>query len=230
MNIHVISTGFAPPTADLYRYTVEKQVLRSRDDGQFIRVAHHVIDAAKQATPKSCLQNLSEAIAPLPPGDIVVHLDLDDWLEDERVLQRIYDAHAAGAWLTYGSYTVASTGEFVRCRPYATGTWRSEPGYQASHLKTFRAGLFQSIPLEYLKIAGKWVPLACDLAAMFPMLDMATMSRAHVFEAPMVRYYDENSFARRATPEERDRARYFDREIRAMKPLAAWSSWPMRAS
>lgn len=226
MNLHVVSTGFASPTEAICRLSVQKQVVRLKGGSQ-LTVKHHVRDAAKQAKPRLCLQNLSEMVAPLPPEDIVVHLDLDDWLEDTSVLQRVYDAHAANAWLTYGSFTIASTGQFVRCLAYEPGAWRSDPVFRASHLKTFRAALFQAIPSEYLKVAGEWIPLCCDMAAMFPMLDMCGKPlRAAAFsDTPMVRYYSENSFVATASAEDRDRERYFARTIRAMKPLPPWSEF-----
>ena len=124
--------------------------------------------------PGPLLEKVYYTVHGLHPSDVVCMVDGDDWLATEHALSCVHQAYDDGAWMTWGSY-------FLQDAPVADGishdvhnrrACRSIPWF-ASHLKTFRAGLFQQIQKEHLHYLGHWLPQCTDKALMFPMLEMA---------------------------------------------------------
>jgi glycosyltransferase involved in cell wall biosynthesis len=124
------------------------------------------------------LANLYRAIHSCNDDDIIVTVDGDDWLENPHVLQKINTAYQnPDIWLTYGQFKVYPGHNPGICKPYpkdviAQKRYRGEV-FVASHLRTFYAFLFKQIKLEDLLYKGSFLPVAWDLAFMFPMLEMA---------------------------------------------------------
>lgn len=134
------------------------------------------------------------------PEDIVVCLDGDDWLACPDALSRIntrYNEH--DCWVLYGQFRYvdgrrgfsepfASAEDFMTARLY----WRT------SHLRSFRAGLFQRIAEqdpEYSCLkseGGQWLEFASDVALMFPLLEMAGFDRVRFNESVLYIYNDQN--------------------------------------
>jgi hypothetical protein len=113
---------------------------------------------------------LIEYIGKLRDETIIVSLDGDDWLLP-GALARVQRAYDAGAQVTYGSFEY-SDGRKGFAAP-VVGPPRDAP-WTATHLKTFRAGLFKKIQHEHLQTPdGKWLENARDQAMMFPLLEMA---------------------------------------------------------
>jgi hypothetical protein len=89
--------------------------------------------------------------------------------------------------MIWGSYKELSTGRRGYCsRPLALnelrlGNFREIP-WQFSHARTFYAWLFKRIKKEDFQIDGKFIPIACDLAEMYPMLEMAREKARYVEE------------------------------------------------
>jgi len=203
--ITVVSTGFSPPTEHLCRASVRAQL-----GGPY---EHLCVNAAEQTPPKSCAQNLYEMIGPLPAETIVAWLDLDDFLYRENALLHVQAMHDAGALLTYGQY-ITSDGQLGHCQAYARNDYRREPWY-ASHLKTFRAGLFQLLTPEDLQLDGEWLSLAVDVAVMIPMMELATPSRVTFCPEVLAVYHMPSSFEASASPEERAREKMTEARVRA---------------
>jgi glycosyltransferase involved in cell wall biosynthesis len=120
--------------------------------------------------------------------DVIVNVDGDDWLAHDRVLERLSGVYAdPEVWLTYGSHRrwkdklLHRLGLKVRrgiARPYPDAVLQArdfrEHEFVATHLRTFRGFLWKAIQDEDLREAsGRYVQTACDLAFMFPMLEMA---------------------------------------------------------
>src|SRR5260221_773954 len=201
----VVSTAFNAPTEMKCRVSVSSQ----EDVGI---VEHRYINAGAQAKPAPVVVNLIAMIANLPKETVVAWLDGDDWLSIPKSLAtiaRIYEEKPE-TWLTYGQYMHAD-GRPGHCQPYGMVLhydtkwrelegvdWEPSPRYQpwfASHLKTFRAGLFQRILETDFKIGAiptqEWLELAVDLAVMFSMLEMGGPQRVlfnpdvlHVYNPP----------------------------------------------
>lgn len=89
--------------------------------------------------------------------DIVALVDGDDRLLAEDVLERIAAVYARGdCWLTYGSYTSRADGVADgTCEPYPPDVVRANgfrrARWRASHLKTFRAGLWRHVDAATLR-------------------------------------------------------------------------------
>ncbi len=176
----VVSTALAPdPT---WRRQCELSVLR-----QSVPCQHVYLDGAE--TGRGSLEQIYDTIVGLDPSTIVLSLDGDDWLAHDGVVERVLREYKIGAWMTWGSYAVWRDHEITPC-PADVGdvadrrACRRLPWF-ASHLKTFRAGLFQQIALANLRHTPaphrggqqlqewEWVTECTDLAIMWPMLEMA---------------------------------------------------------
>ena len=177
----VISTGLHTP--ELAR----ARCLRSVKEQVGVDVEHRVFDAElpDPASPWAHFQILSECLKSEAPDTIVVSLDLDDWLARPDALAIVQKHHDDGAWVTYGSYKHAD-GRPGHCEQLK-GDPRKVP-WVTSHLKTFRAGLFQRITATDLRFDGDWLPHARDLALMFPMLEMAGRESSHFVPEVLVTY------------------------------------------
>lgn len=162
----VVSTAYAP--APELRRQCELSVLT-----QTVVAQHIYIDAAESGG--ACLENVYNTVHNLDPATIVVWLDGDDWFAHNGAIERVLQEYKRGAWITWGQY---ATWEHDLIRPghchdaADRRACRREPWY-ASHLRTFRAGLFQQIRKRDLFWQGDWSPECCDLATMWPMLEMA---------------------------------------------------------
>lgn len=192
--IAVISTGLDVPKEKAQRCLDSVQEQRGVDVFQ-----HHVFSAVsgeeegdaiciRRRGRSKCLEawpgfdrghvlNLCGLVRALDLQTIVVWLDLDDALAHPDVLRDVERVHQGyGLWVTYGSYRRSDDGRHVRCLPYERSP-RSEP-WQASHLRTFRAGLFRSVRDSDLRGEdGAYFDLAVDQAFMIPMIELAGLGR-----------------------------------------------------
>jgi hypothetical protein len=113
----------------------------------------------------------------LDPADVVIWLDGDDELEPGAV-ERVARFHEfEDVWLTYGSF-VRDDGvpdfAWVPCygRRYE-GPPRSSR-FRATHLRTFRAGLFASMAPDCLRDPrGEYFAASPDVAVMTALLELA---------------------------------------------------------
>jgi len=123
------------------------------------------------------------------PEDIIVNIDGDDWLYDNNVLQVLNNYYDNGSCLmTYGSYNEFPTnniGRYSKQIPkhivdnnlYRNYEWSS------SHLRTYKYSLWNKInKKDFLDLNNKFYKITCDLAIMFPMLEMAGHKAKYVKE------------------------------------------------
>ncbi len=183
MNLVVISTAYAPLTRHLCEASVRAQL-----GGPY---EHLYIDAEQQDPERTCSQNLWMMIGGLNPSDVVVWVDGDDWLAHNLVLGDVAAMHKRGALLTYGSY-ITKDGEPGISAPYIGTEYRREP-WKASHLKTFRAGLFQQLTAEDLQHGGQWIEDAVDVAVMLPMLELVGPEHVLFCEETLLIYAGSNN-------------------------------------
>lgn len=168
-HVYYIDDASTDGTADL----VQKYIATSSIQNQSTLI--------RNKTRKGSLQNQYELIHTLDPHTVVVCLDGDDWFPHERVLDVLAKAYSnPEVWLTYGSFETEPPGllkEF-RCHPIdpqlaSAPTFRVKVWF-LPHLRTFYAKLFHLIQETDLKRDGTFLPMAGDLAYMFPMLEMAS--------------------------------------------------------
>jgi hypothetical protein len=166
----VLSTGFKTPAAIAER--CKASVRR-----QSIDALHIYIDAAKYGG--TAAENRFDIINKLDPATIVAEVDCDDYLACYDAIAKVVYAHTMGAWLTYGQFVYDDYSPGW-ARPWPKGANPRDVSWFATHLKTYRAGLFQQIKESDLrKPDGSWCEHAIDNLLMMPMLEMAGPDRSH---------------------------------------------------
>lgn len=194
----IVSTGRNAPTKDLCIASVKMQL-----GGPY---QHVYVESPANRTP---LQNWYEVIHQIQPEAIVCLLEGDDWLFSSDSILKVRQLYLSNpeALLTYGQFVTD------KCQPgfssqYTTTDYRSAP-WLATHLKTFKAGLFHKIKQEDLmhnestpgplpigqEVHTQWIPMASDQAIMLPMLEMAGPQRQVFNREPLIVYNTSNSHA-----------------------------------
>lgn len=159
---------------------------------------HYTINTER----KFAIRNQHEAIASLAPADddIVVFLDLDgDMLAHPHVLDRLAEAYAGGALVTYGQYRpIPNPGTCTFASPYpsavvARNSYRAHHlhggGTHFNHLRSMAGRVVKAIPEEMFKWptsgfadlpsgrftweAGDWYQGSTDYVFMLNALELA---------------------------------------------------------
>jgi hypothetical protein len=224
----VVSTGVSSPHKARCLASVRAQQLGGDDS---MTASHVYFEASEQSPLLGKTENFYRLVHALAPTDVVVALDGDDWLAHDRVLLRVREMHEAGAWLTFGSFVMAPDDEIFRgpivyqnpatvftC-PYEPGTDYRRASWRASHLKTFRAGLFQRIKREDFQHEGQWL-FTTDVAMMFPMLEMAGPKRTKRCPEVLYVYNWSVSNERSGSQEQKNIEKHHGELCRAKTPYA----------
>jgi glycosyltransferase involved in cell wall biosynthesis len=148
----------------------------------------HRVTLIKNAKNQGAMANLYFAISGCNPQAIIVTLDGDDWLGKPSVLElinKIYDKYQV--FITYGSFqhypymrNVRYFSRPVSLETYTNRSYRKIKPFPLSHLRTFRALLFQAIKKEDLMDNGEFFDVSWDVAMMTPMAEMAGDSILYV--------------------------------------------------
>lgn len=120
-------------------------------------------------------------------NDICINIDGDDWLPDEKVFERILTAYKdPDIWVTYGQFQEYRPGGTIRqgwAKDPDWSTLRKTFDWRATHLRTFKIGLFRKIKQEDLiSPRGTFFEAAGDLSFMIPMLEMAGPKHCKLLE------------------------------------------------
>jgi glycosyltransferase involved in cell wall biosynthesis len=124
------------------------------------------------------LANIHKGASLCKPHEIIIILDGDDWLFDEKVLEKLNATYAdEEVWVTYGQFVYYPSGAPGWAAPLppeviANNAFRDH-NWTTTHLRSFYAGLCHRIQLKDLMYKGKFFPMAGDLALMWPILEMA---------------------------------------------------------
>lgn len=144
------------------------------DDDRFVLVENR--------EKKYALKNIQDAFERFceDPEEIIVSLDGDDWLASPRSLEIVNDCYnQTGCLITYGSYKEYPSGhrgKFSRKVSEQTQKERSfrKAPWTTSHLRSYKYKLWEKIDKrDFLDFDGKHYKKTCDLALMYPMLEMA---------------------------------------------------------
>jgi hypothetical protein len=165
--IVVISTGFQTPPDARHRHHVSVS-------DQTVPHDHIMVDAAALPGCPAHFETLTSVVSQMAPETVIVSVDLDDWLATPTALEGVLREHETGAWMTWGSFRFAD-GRPGFARDVGPNPRRGP--WVMSHLKTYRAGLFQRIRPEDLRIDGEWLPHARDLAVMIPCAEICGPAR-----------------------------------------------------
>lgn len=153
-------------------------------DGSYDRLPHDDDRAiiVKNKARKTALENIHNAIMDhCDPDDIVVLLDGDDWFPGKNVLKYVneqYNEH--DCWIMYGqaNWTNGQRGFASAYSPQEFENVRKSP-FRISHLRTFRAGLYQAMKKQDPTFSGlkddngEFYKSSYDTAIMFPIMEMA---------------------------------------------------------
>ncbi len=134
--------------------------------------------------------------------DVIVLVDMDDWLSSKRSLSIIAAAYERNdCWVTYGSFAYRKmsgkvagkvnrpiyTPEMVQKRSFRKVSWRWW------HPKTFKAFLFNAIKEgDLYGTNGKFPPFSYDKAIGFPILEMCPPEKLHNIDDLLYVYNVEN--------------------------------------
>lgn len=124
------------------------------------------------------MSNLYHAIHACENYEIVVSLDGDDWFAHPNVLTKINQVYQnKDVWLTYGQNIVYPKYNEKQGSKFDKETLQ-QVGYRyhkwvTPQLRTFYAGLFKKIKRKDFMMDGSFLEAGCDLAYMFPMLEMS---------------------------------------------------------
>jgi glycosyltransferase involved in cell wall biosynthesis len=136
----------------------------------------------KNTVRKTALENIHNAIMNhCDKDDICVLVDGDDWLYNKNVLNNLnifYNVH--DCWISYGqsSWTDGRRG-FASAYPESEFSNLRKAPFRVSHIRTFRAGLYQKIQEQDKDFScmkdsnGEFYKMTYDVAIMFPIMEMA---------------------------------------------------------
>ncbi len=118
---------------------------------------------------------------------IGIELNGDDWLPDPGVLAFLNKVYSDdNVWMTYNTLR-QTDGTIVYQLPpprsiRSRRTYRHAP-WTTSHLRTFRVGLYHSIPEHHLidPTTGEYWDMAPDMAVYFAMLELAGNHARHIY-------------------------------------------------
>ena len=159
----------------------------------------------------------------IEPEDIIVEVDADDWLLHPFVFDYLNQAYQdPNIWMSYGHYIEYPSGKigghFNMYLPDDNNIRQNPFAY--SHLKTYKAWLFDKVPREYLinPETGKYWNITADFAMCMPMVEMAGKDRIIRFDQPIYVYNsgDDSGSESKSRLEEQKRV---EKLIRNLKPL-----------
>jgi len=149
----------------------------------------------------TALPNIHKAIMEYcNPNDIVVLLDGDDWLPNNKVLQYINEFYCKNdCWIMYGQATW-SNGQKGCAYEYTEEEFNHlrKSAFKVSHIRTFRAGLYQKIKEQDFNFScmkdkdGKWYKMTYDVGIMFPIMEMAGYNKIKYNDKSLYVYNFEN--------------------------------------
>lgn len=119
----------------------------------------------------------------IPDEYILVLLDGDDWLYNEKVLELIQIQYNKGTLCTYGKAVFFEEGKlqkdnYVKQKSYPkeiikNNSYRNFDWFNV-HLRTCRASLLKNIPISHLKDKnGKWLQHSTDMAEWFWIIEQS---------------------------------------------------------
>ena len=132
--------------------TVEIVQSEIQDDKRF----KLIINQEKKYKTRNVVEAINAANA--DDEDIIVLVDGDDRLSHKNVLKYLAEVYQQeNCWMTYGSYENSQGDRGKKCRSYQAGVINNnsyrKSKWLASHLKTFRYGLWKKLNMDIFKIS-----------------------------------------------------------------------------
>lgn len=181
----------------------------------------HLVTYIKTKQRNRGMANHIAALGLCNENEIAVHYDGDDFFPDTNVLKRINSEYQdPTTWMTWGSYINQSNQKNGFSAPLATKSRIRYVPWVTSHLRSFYVWLFRKIYPNDFKYRNNFIPCCCDLAMMFPMVELAGTHAKYIPDILYI-YNDTNprniyktSYYQTYTIEK------YLRQIRPYKPLA----------
>lgn len=150
----------------------------------------HRVTLIKNTEHKGAVANHYYAIHTCPDKAIIAIVDGDDAIAHPGVLKYLNQVYSDNdAWLTYGQFMEVPGNIHGFCCPMPAHIVKNNAfrdfGDIPSHMRTFYAGLYKQIKKEDLMHNGQFLEMLADIAAMFPMIEMA---RDHFRFIPHILY------------------------------------------
>ena len=142
------------------------------------------ISLVKNEKRLGAMENMYNMVHSCDDDEIIIVLDGDDWLANDTVLERLSEEYDKDVWMTYGQFK-EFPGDGPGCSTVIPDIVKLKGNYRrfrwcCSHLRTYYSWLFKKILKEDLMINGEFFSMSSDLAAMFPMLEMAGMKHSFI--------------------------------------------------
>lgn len=148
----------------------------------------HCVEYLHREIRRGGTANTLEGIRRAARDAVVVELNGDDWLADPGVLAFLGKVYADDdVWMTYNTCRTRNGPPADWARPYsseviANNAFRDEPGWQASHLHSFRKKLFEHLdPDTFIDpLTGAFWECADDQVLYLGMLELAGKHSRHL--------------------------------------------------
>ena len=185
-SVYVVNDASTDGTADALRAWAEAHPNHPMKWGYMLRKSRRGELGSIQTGTEWARQEIPD----LSDETVICHVCGDDYLPHPGVLAQLAAVYVPSecrprTLMTYGSYAFED-GKRGHVQPYPDhvhrdGDYRDRP-WQASHLRSYRYGLWRRIPADQLidPATGKPWFYATDRAMMYPMLEMARERAVYV--------------------------------------------------
>lgn len=170
-------------------------------------IKYYNICATRNKVRQGALANIVKGID-LIGNDIIVTIDGDDYLANNKVFSYLNEIYTPEVWMTYGSFLPVSLKYKNTCQAFdkirtpceqgwlvdaqtTPSEYRKSGFWVTSHLRTFRKSLWDLIDKEDLMEDGEYYKVAWDMAFMYPMIEMAA-ERVRFIDKILYMYNDLN--------------------------------------
>ena len=178
------------------------------DDLTWEYIKYYKVCATRNKQRQGALANIVKGID-LIGQNIIVTVDGDDYLADNKVLSYLNEVYSEDVWMTYGSFLPLSGKYKNTCQPFnkimtpckegwlvekstTPDRYRKSGYWVTSHLRTFRKSLWNMIDDDDLRDEyGEYYKMAWDMAFMYPMIEMSS-ERTKYIEKVLYLYNDLN--------------------------------------
>ena len=186
---------------------------------------YNIID---NTTNRGATYNYFEHLDLLNDEDICLHLDGDDWLIDNTVLEKLNDLYNnTDCWMTYGGMVVWDGDTFTPTYPQNTpyddfvhkNKFYRRDIWRASHLRTYRGFMLKNLPKEDIKdLKNKeYYFHASDLAFQYALLEVSGKDKVQVVDFYTHVYNQHPSIKNRTRERESSDNSKYEIEIRNRK-------------
>lgn len=121
------------------------------------------------------------------PESVIFTVDGDDWLDSETAIERMMERHRVHD-VVWSRYRRTDSSNEIASGPLIGGDVRGH-SWVSSHLRSFKKFLFDGIKDEdFRNDDGHYYKMTCDVAIMFPILEMTPPERRLFYDSCLYVY------------------------------------------